>query len=538
MKKRDQRVTESYDHESLLVGQISGCISILSFLYYLRNHASVMYGDVVAHMNIARRVIDSMTPGPLQLGTVWLPLPHILMIPFLASRTMWQSGIGGSFPSMIAYVLSAVGLFRLVRDTLSGQAEPDYAARTAAWIATLTFIANPNLIYLQTTAMTEPLCIAFFVWSLVYLCEFVRGGPEKALTKCGLCIAGATLTRYDGWFQAAVLCVVATVVVFVTRRDAKRTLARFILLALAGPLLWLGYNWIIYQNPLEFANGPYSANAIEARISHDGAINPAEHSLRVAAIFELKAAKMTLAEGHWQKLWWVFGIAGLAAIACERRFWPLLLLWIPLLFYTFSLAYGDVPIYLPVWWPFSYYNVRFGVELLPAFAASAGLTTYLGAKLWRASYSRTVISVVALALIVGSYVSVWRAQPISYREAQVNSRGRIALETRLARELMRLPENTTYLMYLGDHVGVMQRAGIPLAHVINEGNHRSWKRPSDPEGLWERALADPAKYADIVIAFAGDPVSAAMRDKGIQGVAVIHTTGQPEATIYQPRPLR
>jgi hypothetical protein len=120
----------------------------------------------------------------------------------------------------------------------------------------------------------------------------------------------------------------------------------------------------------------------------------------------------------------------------------------------------------------------------------------------------------------------------------VNSRSRIALETRLARELMRLPENTTYLMYLGDHVGVMQRAGIPLAHVINEGNHRSWKRPSDPEGLWERALADPAKYADIVIAFAGDPVSAAMRDKGIQGVAVIHTTGQPEATIYQPRPLR
>ena len=82
------------------------------------------------------------------------------------------------------------------------------------------------------------------------------------------------------------------------------------------------------------------------------------------------------------------------------------------------------------------------------------------------------------------------------------------------------------------------RAGIPLAHVINEGNHRSWKRPSDPEGLWERALADPAKYADIVIAFAGDPVSAAMRDKGILGVAVIHTTGQPEATIYQPRPLR
>jgi hypothetical protein len=539
MKKRVQRVTSDYDHESLLVGQVAGCISILSFLYYLRNDASVMYGDAVAHMNIARRVIDSMTPGPLQLGTVWLPLPHILMIPFLASRSMWQSGIGGSLPSMVAYVMSAVGIFRLVRDTLSTQAEPDYAARTAGWIAALTFVANPNLIYLQTTAMTEPLCLAFFVWALVYFSQFVRGASEKGLTKCGLCLLCACLTRYDGWFLAGVLCLVGVVVVFVKRPDAKRSFVRFVLLAAAGPLLWLGYNWIIYQNPLEFANGPYSAKAIEARTLQAGATpNPADHSIPVAATFFLKTARLTLAEGNWQKLWWVFAIGGLAALAFERRLWPLLLLWTPLPFYTLSLAYGDVPIYLPVWWPFSYYNVRFGVELLPVFAASAGLTIYFISQLWRKSYSRTVLAVAALVLIGTSYFTVWRAQPISYREAFVNSRSRIALETDLARELMRLPENTTYLMYLGDHVGVMQRAGIPLAHVINEGNHRSWKRPSDAEGLWERALADPAKYADVVIAFTGDPVSAAIRDKGLRGVMVVHTTGQPEATIYQTRPVR
>src|SRR5207249_9133131 len=133
------------------------CVSILSFLYYLRINAILMYGDAVAHTNIARRVIDSMTPGPLQLGTVWLPLPHLLMIPFLASKWMWQTGVGGSLPSMIAYVLSVVGIFRLVRDTLRTQADEDFAARTAGWIAAFTFAANPNLIYLQTTAMTEPL---------------------------------------------------------------------------------------------------------------------------------------------------------------------------------------------------------------------------------------------------------------------------------------------------------------------------------------------------------------------------------------------
>ena len=61
-------------------------------------------------------------------------------------------------------------------------------------------------------------------------------------------------------------------------------------------------------------------------------------------------------------------------------------------------------------------------------------------------------------------------------------------------------------MYLGEHVGALEQAGIPLRRTINEGNHRVWKRPFDPEGLWERALADPAAYADYVIGFEGDPV--------------------------------
>jgi 4-amino-4-deoxy-L-arabinose transferase-like glycosyltransferase len=439
---------------------------------------------------------------------------------------------------MIAFVLSAVGIFRLVRQMLSKAPQPETAARVGAWIAALVFVANPNFIYLQTTAMTEPLCVAFFVWSLVYFGQFVRTGSEKALSKSGLCVLGASLTRYDGWFLSGVLCLVGLLVILAGRRKSNRALIRFVLLALAGPLLWLGYNWIVYKNPLEFANGPYSAKAIEARSAQTGAMNPAEHSIPVATVYVLKTARMTLAEGHWEKLWWVFAVCGLIAIAAERRLWPLLLLWIPLPFYVLSLAYGDVPIYLPVWWPFSYYNVRFGVELLPAFAAFAGLSSYLVTSVWSKPYSRTAVSIIVLVLVSISYFTVWRAKPLTYREASINSKGRIALERDLARVLQSVPDTATLLMYLGDHVGALQRAGIPLSHVINEGNHRPWKRPSDAQGLWERALADPAKYADFVVAFAGDPVANAMAGKGLRSLLVIHTTGQAEVTIYQARAER
>src|SRR5438067_11572598 len=91
--------------ERFLVGQLAAVVSISSFFYYLRHGDLLLYGDAVAHINIARRVFDSRTPGLLQLGTVWLPLPHLLMLPFVVSRWMWQTGIGAPIPSLFAYVL-------------------------------------------------------------------------------------------------------------------------------------------------------------------------------------------------------------------------------------------------------------------------------------------------------------------------------------------------------------------------------------------------------------------------------------------------
>src|SRR5215469_14115537 len=121
--------------DRFLVLQLATAISIISFFYYLQRGDLLLYGDAVAHINIARRVFDSRTPGLLQLGTVWLPLPHLLMIPFLFSHRMWVSGIGGSIPSLIAYVLSAVGIIRLVEAVLPVEPPEPRDGRWAAWLA-------------------------------------------------------------------------------------------------------------------------------------------------------------------------------------------------------------------------------------------------------------------------------------------------------------------------------------------------------------------------------------------------------------------
>jgi hypothetical protein len=76
MKKPAKPKPANSDRDILLVFQVAASISIASFFYYLQKSDLLLYGDAVAHINIARRVFDSRTPGLLQLGTVWLPLPH------------------------------------------------------------------------------------------------------------------------------------------------------------------------------------------------------------------------------------------------------------------------------------------------------------------------------------------------------------------------------------------------------------------------------------------------------------------------------
>ncbi len=325
------------DFSAARVAGIAVLVSLFSFLYYFQRSDLLLYGDAVAHINIARRVFDSLTPGPLQLGTVWLPLPHLLMIPFIFSNAMWQNGAGGSIPSMIAYVFGVAGIFRLVRGLLQADARTKPVAGVGAWAAAFAYGANPNLIYMQATAMTESVYLALFIWAVVYFAEFVRSLRKDAgwqpartartpLVGCAWCLAGAELTRYDGWFLAGVMgaAVVVTVIVSLRRwqnhtledRALRRVAVKFLLGIAVAPLLWLAYNHAVYGNALEFANGPYSAKAIEQRV---GAPNPALHNAGVAAIYFLKSAQLNLAVGNWGRFWLAAAVVAGAIGAWKLR---------------------------------------------------------------------------------------------------------------------------------------------------------------------------------------------------------------------------
>ena len=115
-------MTESPPHlartESALVLALCAAASLAAILWSWRIGALLNYGDAVAHLHIARRVFDSRLPRFSELGSVWLPLPHILMIPFVQVYGWWANGIAGVIPSALAWLAACAGFYRLARHWL------------------------------------------------------------------------------------------------------------------------------------------------------------------------------------------------------------------------------------------------------------------------------------------------------------------------------------------------------------------------------------------------------------------------------------
>src|SRR5437764_15425851 len=111
---------------------------------------------------------------------------------------------------------------------------------------------------------------------------------------------------------------------------------------------------------------------------------------------------MNLAAGKCQLFWIAPLLLGTAtALLFQRKLWPLVLLWVTVPFYMLSIAYSGVPLFVPVWWPFSRYNVRYGIEMLPAFAVFTAVAVYGFVRFAATSRARlaivTVVSVLAVA---------------------------------------------------------------------------------------------------------------------------------------------
>ena len=402
-------------------------VSIGAYLHFYPHGQTIAYGDAKSHLLIARRVLFADTPGAGQLGGVWLPLPHILMLPLIWNNWAYYSGFAGSAVMMVAYVVCTVLVYKLIWQLTR--------RHWAAAAGTAVFALNPNVLYMQATPMTELLMFATMMGAVYGLLRWVQTDHHLYLLGAGFSALLCALTRYEGWTLAVALTavvlycsltrlqVLARLVItgFVTASlllaalgvtrlgwvagaviapaallgyawlrhryhgndwdGTEGKLLTFGILGTAGPLAWMIWNWAIFGGAFAFQNGAYAKPSLW--VDHgEKAVHNVWISLRTYEIATVDNITLVMA---------VLAIAGLLAYLWRFRgaaeCWPALTLLVLFPMFVVTLYKGQRPLHVYQYY-YNFYNVRFGlVMILPACVMIGFLAAWLADALsrWRAA---------------------------------------------------------------------------------------------------------------------------------------------------------
>ena len=160
--------------------------------WFFQHGYILYYGDAQSHLNLSRSIIDSRTPGYDQLGTVWLPMLHVICLPFVGNNWLWSTGLAGTIPVALCFRCRGYGLL--------SRRERRLRSSIAAAVVVSCFALNPNILYLASIPMTEIVFLAGLAVLLFALFRF-RRTQNRALILLGVLASWSmSLTRYDGWF--------------------------------------------------------------------------------------------------------------------------------------------------------------------------------------------------------------------------------------------------------------------------------------------------------------------------------------------------
>lgn len=441
------------------------------------------YADAPTHLNLARRVHDDLHPGLGQLGAYWLPLAHVIELPFIWSDTLWRTGLAGAIPSMACYLVSVACLYAL--------AERATGERAPAAIAALAFAANPNVLYLHVLPMFEPCIIASMLVATLLLARWLDGAGFGTLVGAGLATGVATTSRYELWGFAIAAAPVVAIAFWQQGDRGARLFDRvglYLLPAWYCMALWMVWNLALVGDPLYFLHPSFNKGLGEVRLAILTRHQPL-HAVAYVSYAVADNAGPLLGGLAVLGLWRFASAFGLRA----RGLW-LYLLATPALFDMFYLWYkGTPPILVPQLLPKTSGNIRYGVVLLPllsllagylarrpairmagppAVAAALGATRRALPAIWP-----LVQAAVLATVLLQPAILIERRYVVSYNEPNtVRYRADQEVRTALAHWLYRHYDGGRILMSTFKGADrIIVESGLPDRAFIHEGSQNSWR---------------------------------------------------------------
>ncbi len=469
----DKSIAYLRNHFNQIILVVLGLISVIAFIHYYRNGLGIAYNDARSHLDISRRVVESLKPGLAQIGSVWLPLPHILMLPTIWNDWMWHSGLSGAIPSMASYIFTGFLVVKyLARLGIS---------RLGQFAAVLILAGNLNMVYLQATAMTEILLMATMTAAAYHFLCWVNDRQILSLVNAALWTSLASLVRYDGWFLFVLLMLLIGVIQFI--RKKKESIEGYVIifatLAGFGIFLWVLWNTLIFRDPLYFISGPYSARAQQKILENENKL-PTKgnwsfslYTYSLGTVFNIGLFPIVL------------GILGLIALMSDKEQkkstkLATLALIAPFVFNVITLYMGQSVLYLQGITQETWFNVRYGLLSLP------GVAIWIGYLVDKARIAKVAILVVILMSVVFMHTS---SDAVTIDDGKVGASQKNVYEVSDWLGKYAGDEPGFVLISASSHDAILFSSGLKMKRFIHEGTGK----------YWEYAGQDPAKWARWIV---------------------------------------
>lgn len=174
-----------------MLGRLALLLGLVAVGWYASLGLTLAHYDAKAHLVVARRILDSLTPGWEQIGAVWLPLPHLINMGPIQIDALYRTGGVAIAISVLANAVATASIAATVLALTS--------SRAGAILASALFVTNPNILYLQSTPMTEPLSFGLSTLQVWLFTQWVLSGRFTVPVSAGWVTVLACLTRYEAW---------------------------------------------------------------------------------------------------------------------------------------------------------------------------------------------------------------------------------------------------------------------------------------------------------------------------------------------------
>jgi hypothetical protein len=445
-------------------------ISTFCFILYLSNGYALSYNDARSHLDIGRRVVEGLKPGLAQLGSVWLPLPHILMLPTIWNDFMWHTGLAGALQSMISFVATGLLISLFLKKLGVGI--------LGRIIGVGVFIANLNILYMQSTAMTELLLLATMTAGVYELMLWHKTEDTRNLILSSFLIMLATLIRYDGWFLLvyAACLVILRMIKKKGFKAAEGMFFFFCTLAGFGIFLWLLWNLLIFKDPLYFIFGPYSAHAQQAQLEQAGVLLTKGNlflSLKLyfyALVYNTGAFTLFLGMIGAMVLWFDKKLTPAVRIATTA-------LIAPFIFNVLALYFGHSVLFIQGLSGNTWFNIRYGIMMMPSIAIFIG---YLIHKSGTLKY-------VILGLLLFTTIFTFTSQDaVTIDDARVGSSQKNVSEVSDWLKKHTTNQPGFILISAASHDAIIFSSGLPMSKFIHEGTGAYWDNATKAPDRWAR----------------------------------------------------